>query len=124
MVTEKMMVLERENVDLKKFNNELNSKLTLSENNLKNSLNEYSNLNYIYEELKSENSLLKTNYDEVVHQNKILYEELAEKNISIDKLNSQLHTMNSVLSKLTDVKDILNQHLSVNNKAGLNEVYK
>lgn len=119
-----MMVLERENVDLKKFNNELNSKLTLSENNLKNSLNEYSNLNYIYEELKSENSLLKTNYDEVVHQNKILYEELAEKNISIDKLNSQLHTMNSVLSKLTDVKDILNQHLSVNNKAGLNEVYK
>jgi len=59
--------------------------------------------------------LLKSNYDEVVHQNKIMNEEIYNKNSKIETLSLDLQNLRNLLAKLTDVKNILNQHLSSNN---------
>jgi uncharacterized protein YoxC len=109
------MNVEKANEELKKQNSELTSKLLLSENNLKNALKENSEIERNFNEIKSECQLLKSNYDEVVHQNKILNEDLYGKNAKIDAMSMELQNLRNLLTKLSDVKNILNQHLSSNN---------
>lgn len=92
----------------------MTSKLLLTENNLKNAIRENSELERNREEIRSELELLKSNYDEVVHQNKIMNEEIYGKNAKIDSMSLELQNLRNLLTKLSDVKNILNQHLSTN----------
>jgi len=109
------MNLEKTNEELKKQNSELTSKLLLSENNLKNALRENSEIEIIREESRSELELLRSNYNEVVHQNKIMNEEIYGKNAKIESMSIELYNLRSLFTKISDVKNILNQHLSSNN---------
>jgi len=111
------MILEKANEDLKIQNSELTNKLTLTEINLKHLFKEKSEIEINYNEMKSELDLLRSNYDEVVHQNKITNEELYGKNAKIDLMSIELQNLKNLVSKLSDVKNILNQHLSSNNSS-------
>jgi chromosome segregation ATPase len=109
------MNLEKINEDLKKQNSELTSKLLLTESNLKNAMRENSELERNYNDTRSELELLRSNYDEVVHQNKIMNDEIYGKNAKIESTSLELQNLRNLLTKLSDVKNILNKHLTANN---------
>ncbi len=108
------MSLEKNNEELRKQNRELTTKLVLAENNLKSSVNDNVSMERNFKEMNSELNLLRSNYDEVVHQNKIMNEELYNKNSRIETMSIELQNLRNLLTKLTDVKNILNQHLTSN----------
>jgi len=106
--------IENSNEEFIKQNADLKTKLLLTESNLKNSRLERENQIKEFEEMQIQFKKINQKFKESTKENYELKSEISNNDAQIEKLSLELHKTKELMSKLTDVKNVLNQHFTEN----------